>query len=334
MHITQHLDEGAWRDFVAGNARGNIFHTPEMFDVFARTKEFKPSLWASVGDDGRVLALLLPAQVTVLSGPLRYLTTRAVAYGSVLCAPGPEGQAALAVLLQTYNRAVKGSVLFTELRNLSDLSDWQPALNAQGYCYEEHLNFLIDLTRPQDKLWKNIRSNARRNIQKAQKEGVLIEEIDDPNRLPVAYALLRAVYKRIQVPLPDISLFQAAFEILRPRDMLRILIAKVNGADIGALTLLVSNGMMTYWYTGTLREYASYRANDLLVWRALELGIQMGCHTFDFGGGGRPDEEYGVRDFKAKFGGELVNYGRNTCVHAALRLKFSRAGYELMRRFL
>ena len=27
-------------------------------------------------------------------------------------------------------------------------------------------------------------------------------------------------------------------------------------------------------------------------------------------GAGSPDSEYGVRDFKSKFGGELVEYGR------------------------
>lgn len=41
-----------------------------------------------------------------------------------------------------------------------------------------------------------------------------------------------------------------------------------------------------------------------------------------------------MRDFKAKFGGDLVNFGRNICVHAPLRLKFSVTGYQLVRRFL
>ena len=61
---------------------------------------------------------------------------------------------------------------------------------------------------------------------------------------------------------------------------------------------------------------------------------EAGCKTFDFGGAGRPDEVYRVRDFKAKFGGDLVNYGRNVCVHAPFRLGVSRAGYGLMRKFL
>jgi len=83
-----------------------------------------------------------------------------------------------------------------------------------------------------------------------------------------------------------------------------------------------------------LREFSAYRTNDLLVWHALEFGSQNRFRIFDFGGGGKPDEEYGVRDFKAKFGGTLVNYGRHMKIHSPLRLKLSREGYQLMRRFL
>lgn len=334
MQVVRDLDQERWRAFVESNVCGNIFHTPEMFQVFARTRGYCPTLWATIDDGGRVLALLLPVRITVLAGVLHHFTTRAVVYGSVLCAPSSEGREALAMLLRVYNRQVDGGVLFTELRNLSDLSDAQAVLGEHCFRYEEHLNFLIDLARPQSEIWRSIRSNARRNIQKARKSGVVVEEVTDPSGIAIAYGLLGKVYKHIQVPLPDRSLFLSAFEILRPKGMFRALIARADGQDIGALTLLLYKGTMYYWYTGTLREYSAYRAADLLVWHALELGNQEGYGTFDFGGGGRPSEEYGVRDFKAKFGGELVNYGRNTSIHAPVRINLSRVGYQLVRRLL
>jgi len=55
---------------------------------------------------------------------------------------------------------------------------------------------------------------------------------------------------------------------------------------------------------------------------------------YDFGGAGKPDEEYTVRDFKAKFGGKLVCYGRNTYVHSHELLYLSKQGYRLLRRWL
>jgi serine/alanine adding enzyme len=334
FHITQDLDESLWRAFIARHPAGNIFHTPEMLQVFARTKGYEPSLWAAVDRSHRPLALLLPVQITLMGGLLRRFTTRAVVYGSVLHAPGSEGREALRMLLRAYKREIKGGVLFTELRNLSDLSDLQPVLNECDFAYEEHLNFLIDLTKPKEEIWQSIRSNARRNVRKARKLQVAIEEVDDPHRIPEIYRLLKKVYERIQVPLADVSFFHSAFEILYPQDMMKILVAKAEDTDIGALTLLLYKGIVYYWYTGTLREYASYRAGDLLVWHTLEWGSQNGFRVLDFGGAGRPDEEYGVRDFKAKFGGRLVNYGRNVYVHAPLTLKASKAVYQAARRFL
>jgi hypothetical protein len=38
-----------------------------------------------------------------------------------------------------------------------------------------------------------------------------------------------------------------------------------------------------------------------------------------------------VRDFKSKFGGELVDYGRNRCAHSLWRLWLSEKGYQLLR---
>jgi len=334
MKIVHQLDETTWREFVLNNPRGNIFHSPEMYTVFQQAKGFSPVLWAALDESGAVQALMLTAEVTVIGGAFKFMTTRAVAFGGPLCSEGEQGRAALDFLLSEYNRQAAKGILFTEFRNVHDVSDLQPVLEKNRYCFEDHLNFLIDLTRPPEALWKNIRSNAQRNIRKAQKSGVTIAEAHTPEEVQAAYTVLQDVYRRIQVPLPDVSLFTAAFEILHPKNMMHILFARLNGVDIGALTLLVYKGSMLYWYTGPLREYAEYRPGDFIVWNALEFGQKLGCHTFDFGGGGKPDEEYGVRDFKLKFGGQQVNYGRNVCVHAPARLRVSEVGYSLVRKFL
>jgi lipid II:glycine glycyltransferase (peptidoglycan interpeptide bridge formation enzyme) len=70
------------------------------------------------------------------------------------------------------------------------------------------------------------------------------------------------------------------------------------------------------------------------MWHILEWGAKNGYRVYDFGGAGRSDEEYGVRDFKAKFGGELVSFGRNAHIHSSTRLAISKAGYEAYRTLL
>jgi serine/alanine adding enzyme len=329
MQIVQQLDESRWREFVDDHPQGNVFHTPEMFQAFGRAQGHRPTLWA-VTKDGRILALLLPVLITLKDGLLWALTTRAVAYGSVLCTANAEGQEALAVMLRTYRRQTK-SPLFTELRNLSDLGAIQPILQNAGFVYEGHLNYLIGLARPTEEIWGSLKSNVRTNVRKARRMGVVVQEVTSLEQVPAAYAVLAKVYQDIQIPLAHPSLFEAAFEILYPLGMIKILTACVHDTCIGMAIRLLYRGTIYAWYAGTDKEYASYKANDLLNWHVLEWGSQNGFTCFDFGGAGRPDQDYGPRKFKAKFNGTLVNYGRNICVHHPHRLRLSQWGYEVYR---
>jgi hypothetical protein len=332
--IVHSLKPEQWLDFVAGNPQSNVFHTAEMFRVFAQTEGHRPLLWATVDGEGNPLALLVPVQITLMGGFLRPFTTRAVAYGSVLCAPGPEGREALATLLRAYSRPAQGRPLFTELRNLSDLSGIQPILQENGFVHEAHLNFLIDLGRPVDEIWSSVHSNVRANVRKARRKGVVVQEVTSLAQVPVVYELLTEAYERIRIPLTHRSLFEAAFKVLHPRRMVKFYTAWVEDTCIGVGVHLLHKKVIYAWYGAATRDYASYKANDLLNWHVLEWGAQNGFDCFDFGGAGKPDEDYGPRQFKAKFGGELVNYGRNTYVHRPRLLRLSEWGYQLYRRFL
>ncbi len=335
MRVVQELNEALWRDFVDRQPQGNIFHTPEMFRVFNQTKGHKSTLWAVVDGDNCPLALLLPVQVTLLDGLLRQLTTRAIAYGSILSASGPEGQTALALLLQTYKGEAKGSALFTELRNLSDLSQVQSLLNNLGFAYEGHLNYLINLNRSPEEVLQSIGQRTRKKIRKGLRDGfVQISEATTLAELEHWYDILQKTYRNAQVPLADRSLFVAAFNELYSKGMAKFLLAQVNGATVACSIELPYKNVIYGWYGGSDREYSDYLPNEMLIWHILEWGAHNGYHVYDFGGAGKPDEEYGVRDFKAKFGGELVNFGRNVYVHNPTLLKLSKQGYEVYRHFL
>ncbi|MBI5030559.1 MAG: GNAT family N-acetyltransferase [Chloroflexi bacterium] len=332
MKIVRELDPDRWKTFVDENSCGNIYHTPEMFEVFSRTKGHTPELWAAVDDAGDILALLPIVKLNLLDGPMRRLTTRAVSYGSVLCVPDARGQVALRFLLETYNKQEGSRALFTELRHISDLNSLRPTLAECGYEYEDHLNFLIDLTEPQDVIWKKIAKSAQQRIRTSRNKGTQIEVITERENLDIAYRFLEDVYERVQIPLADKSLFQAAFDVLAPKGMIQMLLARAGEQYAATALLLTYHGRIIYWYIGADRALSAYSPSEFLVWHALQWGNANGYQSFDFGGGGKPDQKYGPRDFKSKFGGVEVNYGRHICVHSPLRLKLSEAGYQLYRR--
>ncbi|MDH3682715.1 MAG: GNAT family N-acetyltransferase, partial [Acidimicrobiia bacterium] len=272
MEVVSSLSDAQWRQFLAASPDSNIFHTPEMFQVFDATDLHEPELWAVLDADGDVAALFTPVQVSVFGGPSAYLTTRSVAYGGLASIGGTRGERAVEVLLETYRRKVGRRPVFTESRNLTDAASLQPTLARHRWVYEDHLNILIDLTQSADDLWRGIKSNARRNIRNATKSGVTVDAVQSPDDIPAVYEIIRTVYQRLRVPLPPLQLFTAAFEVLSGADMLDVVRARLDdGTVIGALCLLAHDGVVTYWYTGALREYSKLRASDLMVWRALEI---------------------------------------------------------------
>lgn len=329
--IINKLDEGTWRQFVEQQPQGNIFQTPEMFQVYTQAEEHQPELWAIVDKSQRPLALMLPVKITLKNGLLYRWTTRAVVYGSILYTPGVEGREAIKMLMKAYRREMRGCILFTELRNVTDLQDIQPVLQEFGFAKENHLNFVVDLRQMIDRMWDRLDPNAKSNINKARRKGVVIEEAVSPETVRTSYGLLQEVYNRIHVPLAHYSLFQATFDILRPKGMVKFFMARTGDTYIGTSIVLLYKDIVYGWYAGAIHDYSSYKAGEMLNWHVLEWGAQNGYSSFDFGGAGKPDEEYGPRKFKAKFGGTLVNYGRNTCVHSPQRLRISRIGYQVLR---
>jgi serine/alanine adding enzyme len=335
MWVVQDLDEALWRNFVDNNPRGNIFHAPEMFRVFAKTVGHMPELWAVVDGKPEVLALMTPVHITLMNGVLRRFTTRSVVYGSILAQDTARGQDALRLLLETYARNIRGRSLFTELRNLQNLDDLQPLFEDYGYSYQDHLNYLIDLDRPAEEILQGLGKRTRKKIRKGLRDGhVQISEATNRAELAHWYETLQKTYSNAQVPLADRSLFEAAFDVLRPRNMAKFLLARVGDVTAACSVELTYKDTIYGWYGGSDRVYSEYLPNEMLIWHILDWGASNGYRVYDFGGAGRPDEEYGVRDFKAKFGGDLVNFGRNIYVHHSIRLKLSEQGYEIYRRFL
>lgn len=88
-----------------------------------------------------------------------------------------------------------------------------------------------------------------------------------------------------------------------------------------------------YGYAGVVR-IPGIAANSCLVWDSIRRAAARGLRNFDFGGAGWLGETYGQGNFKAKFGGTLVERGRYRRVYAARSLQIAQATYSFIRGFL
>lgn len=333
--IVRNLPDDAWQEYVLGHPQGNIFHTPEMYKVFKNVKGHEPELWAAMRND-QIQALMVPVRINLFSFPLsHWLTSWSIVYGSVLAVDSHDGREALARLLSEYVREARAKSIFTELRNNADLRSLQPTLNERGFISEKHLNYLIDLNLRPEEVFDNIGPRTRKNIKRALNKGLIeIEVVNDKKDINECYTILKQSYGKAHVPLADRSLFEAALDILLPKRMIRISLARINGKPAATSIDLLYKKVIFGWYGGVDRNYRSYLPNEVLTWEVFKWGALNGFRSYDFGGAGRPDQDYGVRNFKAKFGGRIISYGRNVCIHSPFRYRLSLIGYKIVRTML
>jgi lipid II:glycine glycyltransferase (peptidoglycan interpeptide bridge formation enzyme) len=331
--VVDEPDHDRWDRFVDEHPKGSIFHTSSMRDVFRDTKHYEPLVLAALDGAGEILALLLAVRVQTLPGPLGSISSRSILYAEPLCRADAHGVDALTTLLAEHDARMRNRVLFTEVRPLRAAGLERIALQHGSYAHEDYLNYLICLRRPASELWDMMTKECRKNIRGSSKRGVTVDDMTTAQGVEILYHILQRTYERAKVPLADRSMFAAAFAILQPRGLMKIFIAWYQERPVAAQVVLLYKHTVYAWHAGVERIKSIY-PGESVTWYTLEWGQRQGYELFDFGGAGWPHKPYGVRDFKAKFGGELVNYGRYRRVYAPWKLAVAERGYEVARNLV
>jgi lipid II:glycine glycyltransferase (peptidoglycan interpeptide bridge formation enzyme) len=87
------------------------------------------------------------------------------------------------------------------------------------------------------------------------------------------------------------------------------------------------------WFAcGVDGQWKSIFPSTLATYFGIKYAAEHRCPRFDMMGAGKPDEAYGVRDFKAKFGGELVEHGRFLCITKPMLYKIGTLGVKILKK--
>ena len=332
IEITNSPDIKQWSEFVYNHPQGNIFQTPEMVDVYKRTKNYEPICLAVVDSSDEILVVLVAVVIKEVGGIVGSFSAHLRINQGPLFLEDERGIEAAKVLMEYYEKIARKKALYTEVRSIRNTSEFSNLFNGLGYEYEERLNFLINLNRPEEEIWRNIHKSRRKGINRAKKKGIIIEKIEDKEDISSFYDIVAGTYKRVSVPLADYSFFEAMFELLVQKNMADFYFAKYNGESVGARVVLKYKDSIYDWYAGSLPTDEPLYVNEALVWYILKAGANNGYHVFDFGGAGKPNEEYGVREFKRRFGGDLVNFGRYKKIHSPIKLKIAEKGFGIYKK--
>jgi serine/alanine adding enzyme len=331
IEIIELTDRDKWEDFVSNHPQGNIFQSSYIADVYRTTKNYEPISLAAVESDGNreILAVLLAVIIRDAAGVVGSISSRSIINSGPLFVEGEKGLKALEKLLNYYEKYLNNRAIYTQVRNLWDTEISKNTLTSIGYQFEPHLNYMINLNRPTNEIWGDIHKPRRKGINRAEKAGIKVRKIKKSEELKDCYKVIEETYKNVRLPLADISLLESAYDKLYDKGLIDFYLAELDNEVIGSRVVLKYKGIVHDWYAGSKQEI-NY-VNEAVVWHMLSeyAGKEK---FFDFGGAGHPDKPYGVREFKKRFGGQEVNYGRYEKVHDRNKKELLKLGLKAYRK--
>ena len=324
----QEINQEIWKEFVKTHPQGNIFQTPGMFKVFQSDPKYSVGI-VTCFDGENMLGVLVWVIQREFTNLLGALTSRAIVFGGPLV----ENDDPIIVkeLLLSFLAQVKRRAIYTEFRNLHDLSWAWLEFEKQKFIREAHVNFLIDITQNDDELLASMSQSRRKMLKRVlRNERLEVRQITETEDLKEFYRLIEITYRKVGKPFPGFAHFLNSLRFMD--DKAACFLCYAGKTPVASRFVFCYKNGIYDWYAGSDPDYNHLNSNEYIVWEILQWGRAKGYKMFDFGGGGNPNKPYGPREFKRRFGGKEVSYQRFSIVHKPLLMKFGKLGLKIKQK--
>jgi lipid II:glycine glycyltransferase (peptidoglycan interpeptide bridge formation enzyme) len=303
-----------FEQFYKDHPDSHFFQSGFFYKFIEGIENYTPLLLIYEDENEKIRGSLLAVIQRENNKFLRYLSSGIIIRGGPLIDHSDNTKAILHDLLAYLIHLTKKQAILIQFRNFSDLQDDSMIFNNLKFKFHEHQN-LITETKNENAVWNNLSKSRKRQISKSIKNGASVVEEPTIEEFREFYSILIDLYqKKIHKPLPPWLFFQKFFDQIKNSSLGIIHLIRYKEAIIGGILCPVSKRKMVHeWYVcGLDKEYSTQGIypSVLATWSAIKYAAKNNFPAFDFMGLGNPKNKYGVRDFKLRFGGILVNYGR------------------------
>lgn len=288
----------------------NWFQTEECLQFYESldfVEPFSCSIERDGQEKGRIVGILQKD-----GGRLKqFFSRRAIVNGGPMLADDIT-DAELAELLSRCKKALKKKAIYIETRNFEDYSRYIQTFQGNGFSYEPHYNLHVD-TSSMDNVMANMGKSRKRDVKTSLRDGA--EIVFDPTIAQVRefYSVLDDLYRtKVKTPLFPFSFFEKLYTSVFGR----FLLVKYKDRIVGGTVCVCGDDVVYEWFAcGEDGVHKNVYPSTLATYAGICFAAENGFRRFDMMGAGAPEDGgYGVRDFKMKFGGELVEHGRFKCI--------------------
>jgi len=324
--VDDKINKKLWGELCTNSLFSSPFQTPEFYEFYNSVEGFSADVFAVEEKDK--LTSLVVVTIQKEQGIKEYFSRRGIVYGGILLSENNE--ASLSFLLKYLNNYYKNKLIYIEIRNNFDFSKFNAVFQFNNFIYQSHLNVQLNTFNYSiETILSNMKYNRRREINISYKEGAVVDEAKNENEVVALFDILKNLYtNRVKLPLPNLNYFIGLYR----SKIGKVFIVKHHNKVIGGSFCIFHQGMSinTIYYAGIRNYHKKIFPTHLAIMGVTEFAIKNNLKMVDFMGAGKPGKEYGVRDYKLEFGGELVEHGRYLNILNSLLYKIGILGLAII----
>ena len=292
VHQINPLADSRWAAFLERHPRSSVFHSSAWLEALRQTYGYEPVAYTTSPLGAALRNAIVFCRVNSWLTGLRLVSLPF----SDHCEPLFDDEANLDRLLVTIERQLlTKKYRYVELRPIATAVPITNSVFRSTYSYCFHQ---LDLRPEIDTLFANCHVSRRRNIRRAEREGLHYEDGRSEALLDVFLELYSQTRRRHRAPPQPKSWFVNL--ISRFGDALKIRVANQDGRAVAAILTLRYKETITYKY-GCSDEKSNHLAGmHFLMWRTIQEAKREGLKVLDLGRSDCSNE--GLIRFKDRFG--------------------------------
>jgi hypothetical protein len=284
------IEEENWESMLPAKPSATFFHGAAWARVLVSSYGFNPVYFAT-GDQAKLTSLLPIMEVRSWLTGRRGVSLPFTDECAPLCAD-PESFRRLFQEALGYGKSRGWKYL--ECRGGRELFGEAPSS-----C--SFFGHRVDLREKESALLAKMESSTRRALRKAEQQaGLTIEFSTQLEAVREFHSLLHLTRKRHGVPPQPFSFFAAIQRHVLAEGRGCVALARSGGVPVAGGVYFRFGRTGIYKFGASDERFQQLRANNLVMWRAIQWHAQQGCESFEFGRTAPSNE--GLRRFKLGWG--------------------------------
>lgn len=292
LKIAKGKDREEWDRLVESSPHGTIFHTWKWLKI--TEKHTKSKLYPIIGYKGTT-----PIGIFPLFYQKKFLVK------TVFSPPPHTGIPHLGPALVDYDKLKqdKKESVFIEFQKQVDefiyskikpnyvfissspgLIDSRP-FKWTGYQVEPVYDYLVDLGKGMDYVWKEFKKPLRDDIKKAEKSGVCMEEGSKEELCFVYDSSVRRYQEQSKMINLPLEYLLDLYDSFYPRN-LRIFVARYHEELVGGIIATCYRDKISFWIGAAKPNLRNISPNDLVQWEAMKWASEQGFRYYEEIGAG------------------------------------------------